>query len=146
MIDRCLFLVVRRWSLPHGHARTNVGGSCPHSDSGTDVKPLIQDTHTHTQYLHTQAHTHSCPSYVTSAHTFHEACEPSPLIKSSSMRQLIRKRFRHRTARQFFCNKIINEIMVSKEQHDEHDSAHLPYSPAQLHLFLFPVPRLPVDQ
>lgn len=36
--------------------------------------------------------------------------------------------------------------MISKEQRDEHDNNHLLYSPAQLHLFLFLVPRLPVDQ
>lgn len=89
----------------------------------------------------TYIHTHTCPSYTTSTHTFHKSCEPSPVIKRPSMRQSIRKQYHHRMAHHRFCNKIITKIMVSKEQRDERDNNHLLYSPAQLHLFfLFLVP------
>lgn len=83
----------------------------------------------------TYIHTHTCPSYTTSTHTFHKSCEPSPVIKRPSMRQSTGKRYHHRMAHHSFCNKIITKIMVSKEQRDERDNNHLLYSPAQLHLF-----------
>lgn len=93
-------------------------GTCPHSDSGTDVKHLIQDTHSHAYTL-----TYTCPSYTTSTHTFHKSCKPSPVIKRPSMRQSIRKQCPRRMALHCFCNKLLTTIMISKEQHDEHDNS-----------------------
>lgn len=147
MIKVCLCLIgcvfgVCRWSLPHGHARTNVGGTRPHSDSGTDVKPLIQDTHTH---IHT--HTHILALLTQHPHTL--STNPVSLLQSSRGPPCVSRSGDSTTAgwhTTVFCNKIITKITVSKEQRDERDNNHLLYSPAQLHLFLFLVPRLPVDQ
>lgn len=92
---------------------------------------------------------HTCPSYMTSTYP-HENTYTHTCTRKHTLSAILQAFSSHqqdppcvdqensattRWRSTVFCNKIITKIMISKEQHDEHDSYHLLYSPAQLHLF-----------
>lgn len=112
MIKMCLCLIscfcgVYRWRLPHGHARTNVGGTRPHSDRGTDVK---NPSHSH-------AYTHILALLTPHPHTL--STNPVRLLQSSRDPPCVSRSGngtttgRHTTV---FVTKILTKITVSKEQ------------------------------
>lgn len=99
-------------------------------------------THIHT-YLPFLCNINTCTQEHTHNHTRHDSHSPTSLLQSSTDPAYVSRSGNSATTRWLytvFVTKIITKIMIWKEQHDEHDSNHLLYSPAQLHLFFVSCP------